>query len=810
MDARDHVRRAVRHYLERDEDLSENPEDPARLNRSIRAAFTLARAAVAAARDIRDMALALPPAERGRPSPLHRHYEAVWSFLGCLWELIDFCEMEQDVAGPEVSDPVWFFGRALDQHLGGNPFEALAILEEGDLSGGSGDPWVQMLRAEALAASGDREEAIAAWEAATDLDPGLVPAHVSVAGELEAVGRLREALAHWLAVRKALPRDDPLAGEARRHIARLRQRLGTKGAVRPAPGFERLPRWGPSWVPAWPGGGRRVADGTRGGAREDAEKDVRQGEDGEVRPASRVHGTEPRTGATVGILGLSGGRERELRVLVAADDPVSEGVVRSRMAVYLGGGRLVGVAGQSAGVEDEEPDIVVLASGVTAEFCASLAERARAGRLRSRAGPVQFLYNGPEEMLPDLRVIFDGLSFASVPDIRPPSREAEGEADAEEEQPEPCSVPDGLEATAAFIEERVKERRDGTLAVRGALARGAVGLAPVLKWLDSGERRHIGRRPPYDLVTVAAEPDAVEALAVRDGEVQGFTFGPEGSLRGRLLDELLDEVPRVLPPGDTALLVGRLLGEGAAGDVLGDAEALVAAGVVSGVLQRAVLGLRQAVSAETFTGIRSSHLLVGGSLVSRLPSAEHALLAAVDGCQPVGITRVLLDPYGITAALGDGARGGRLRPGDSSWTDGTAALLAGSCLCVAPLVQAVKWGRPGRKLVLTVSVKGAWRDGERTWDLCRGELRWVPLPAGRRIELIVRPAPPYSVGRGRGVEWRGEFLAGGLGLLLDGRGRPLRLPDDRQARTTLRAAWASEVVGRSGPEAAYGTMSSTS
>ncbi|HCJ10798.1 MAG TPA: hypothetical protein DHW14_06505 [Clostridiales bacterium] len=792
MDARDHVRRAVRHYLERDEDLSENPEDPARLNRSIRAAFTLARAAVAAARDIRDMALALPPAERGRPSPLHRHYEAVWSFLGCLWELIDFCEMEQDVAGPEVSDPVWFFGRALDQHLGGNPFEALAILEEGDLSEGGGDPWVQMLRAEALAASGDREEAIAAWEAATDLDPGLVPAHVSVAGELEAVGRLREALAHWLAVRKALPRDDPLAGEARRHIARLRQRLGRREAVRPAPGFERLPRWGPSWVPAWPGGGRRVADG-------------------EARPPEGVDGVEPRTDAPMGVLGLSGGRERELRVLVAADDPVSEGVVRSRMAVYLGGGRLVGVAGQSAGVEDEEPDIVVLASGVTAEFCASLAERARAGRLRSRAGPVQFLYNGPEDMLPDLRVIFDGLSFTSVPDIRPPAPEAEDEADAaEEEQAEPSRARDGLEATVAFIEERVKERRDGTPAVRGALARGAVGLAPVLKWLDSGERRHIGRRPPYDLVTLAAEPEAVEALAVRDGEVQGFTFGPEGSLRGRLLDELFDEVPHVLPPGDTALLVGRLLGEGAAGDELGDAEALVAAGVVSGVLQRAVFGLRQAVLAETLTGIRSSHLLVGGSLVSRLPSAEHALLAAVDGCQPVGITRVLLDPYGITAALGDGARTGRLRPGDSSWTDGTAALLAGSCLCVAPLVQAVKWGRPGRKLVLRVSVKGAWRDGERTWDLCRGELRWVPLPAGRRIELIVRPAPPYSVGRGRGVEWRGEFLAGGLGLLLDGRGRPLRLPDDRQARTTLRAAWASEVVGRSGPEAAYGTMSSTS
>jgi len=33
IDGRDHVRRAIRHYLERDEDLTENPEDPGRLNR---------------------------------------------------------------------------------------------------------------------------------------------------------------------------------------------------------------------------------------------------------------------------------------------------------------------------------------------------------------------------------------------------------------------------------------------------------------------------------------------------------------------------------------------------------------------------------------------------------------------------------------------------------------------------------------------------------------------------------------------------------------------------------------------------------
>jgi len=842
LDGRDHVRRAIRHYLEKDDDLRENPTDQARLDASIQAAFLLARAAVTAARDVRDMVLRLPPYLEGRPSALHRHYDAVWSFLGALWELIDYCELEQEVASSDVEDPVWFFGRALDQHLGGNPFEALALLDEAGLGASAEDPWVQMLRAEALAATGDQVEAIRAWEAAVSLDPLLVQAHVSAAGELEALGRDQEAYAHWLAVKAAVPRDDPLAAEARRHLSRLRQRRAAKAGEDRREPFARLPRWGPSWVPAWPGLGRRLeaAGSARpGGPEVPAGPETQEGlavpEESAVPGAPQVSeapavpegpqepggpvgaeragpsrrlwfglgpGGAVRPGRLQILLGLDGPRARELTVYVAGSDPISEGVQRSRSAVYLGGGRLVGPGtADPEAAEREEPDVVLLASGVSAEQCHALAERAAAGLLHGPSGPTAFLYNGPADLVGDLSVIFGDLPLEVLPDICPPPPDPDAAwdrpgADGETGADRP---PDPAAATTAAVEKRVREKLEGRPARRTVLARGAVGLAPALSWLDGGEGRHAGRVSPYELIAVNSEPQSVETVAVRGGQVVGHTFGPGGDDRGRLLEELFDDMPRVLPPGDTALLMGRLLGEGGPVALTDGPEAFVGAALTAGVLSRAMLGVRETVAAESGCVVRSSHLLVGGSLVSRLPTPEYALLAALDGCQPVGVTRLLLDPYGILVALGDGLVGGRLAADDPSLADAAASLLAGSCLVVAPLVQGVNWNRPGRKPVLEATVKGAWRDGERSWQLFRGEVIWVPLPAGRRIELVVRPAPPFNLGRGRGAEWRGEFVAGGLGLVLDGRGRPLRLPAEETSRTTLRAAWAAEILGKTKP-----------
>ncbi len=812
MDGRDHVRRAIRHYLEKDEDLTEDPEDQVRLNAAIQAAFVLARASVAAGRDVRDMVLRLEPGLPGRPSSLHRHYEAVWTFLGALWELIDFCELEQEVASSDVADPVWFFGRALDQHLGGNPFEALAILDEAGLSG-ERDSWIQMLRAEALAAGGEQAEAIASWEKAAELDPLLVPAHVAVAGELEALGKDREAYVHWLAVRNAVGRWEPLAEEAKRHLARLRLRLAPPKPEGRAERYGRLPRWGPSWVPAWPGRGLSGPGPGTGpvapaGADEAAGTPLSLPEAVEDQPPAVLPARpQPlkgffRVGRLEAVLGFGSAPGRDLRVFVIGGDPVSDGLTRSRSAVFVGGGRLVGSAvWDPEAVDREEPDVVLLASGASAERAAAIAERARVGTLHSSSGDeVVFLYNGPAGLREDLETIFEGLQLEYIPDICPPTPDMDldpaclAELPAQADGSDTDEV-DPLAPTIEAIAEKVKARLGGKSAPRSAIARGAMGLAPVLEGLDTAGRKHGGRTQPFELITVDAQPHSVEAVAIHGDRVAGASFAPGGEDRGQLLEELFNEMPKVLPAGELALLMGRLLGEGGSGPITDETEAFVAASLTAGVLSRAMLELRQAVSPDTSYGLRAGHLLVGGSLLSRLPRPEHALLVAVDGCQPSGVTRVLLDPYGIVTALGEGLLTGRVTPEEPSWADGTASLLAGSCVCVAPLVQAVKWGKPGRKLVLEATVKGAWRDGERTWELCRGELLWIPLPAGRRVDLTVRPAPPYNVGPGRGVEWRGDFVAGGLGLLLDGRGRPLRLPADEAGRTTLRAAWASAFVG---------------
>jgi hypothetical protein len=71
-----------------------------------------------------------------------------------------------------------------------------------------------------------------------------------------------------------------------------------------------------------------------------------------------------------------------------------------------------------------------------------------------------------------------------------------------------------------------------------------------------------------------------------------------------------------------------------------------------------------------------------------------------------------------------------------------------------------------------------------------GSIAVIPLEAGERATLELRPARRFDVGLGepgRGVTAEAE--GGILGLIIDARGRPLELPADGDRRRELVGEW---------------------
>ncbi|MDH5670203.1 MAG: methylaspartate mutase, partial [Nitrospira sp.] len=74
-----------------------------------------------------------------------------------------------------------------------------------------------------------------------------------------------------------------------------------------------------------------------------------------------------------------------------------------------------------------------------------------------------------------------------------------------------------------------------------------------------------------------------------------------------------------------------------------------------------------------------------------------------------------------------------------------------------------------------------------------GDLRLYPLELGQTATITMQPAKGVNLGAGVGVPLTCEVQGGVVGLMLDGRGRPLQLPTDQQARIAALTRWYNAV-----------------
>lgn len=172
-------------------------------------------------------------------------------------------------------------------------------------------------------------------------------------------------------------------------------------------------------------------------------------------------------------------------------------------------------------------------------------------------------------------------------------------------------------------------------------------------------------------------------------------------------------------------------------------------------------------------------ILAGGGALSDASRPGHSLLLLLDSIQPVGITTIIIDQNNLLPLLGSAASQNNILP--------VQVLESGAFLSVGTVVSpvvAANYGTPILKAKLNYE-NGA----EARVDLKYGSIETLPLANGETGSLTIQGLRGADVGFGPGRSGTIPVSGGALGVVFDGRGRPLELPSDAVRRRELIKKW---------------------
>ncbi len=187
----------------------------------------------------------------------------------------------------------------------------------------------------------------------------------------------------------------------------------------------------------------------------------------------------------------------------------------------------------------------------------------------------------------------------------------------------------------------------------------------------------------------------------------------------------------------------------------------------------------QSATGESLIRMMALDLLVGsGGVLSHAPRRAQAAAMLMDAFQPEGVTRLAVDSIFMMPHLGVLATVDEKAATDVFERD--CLIYLGTC--VAPVGK----GKPGEVCATYEAGLPAW---SRAGQLRVGELLRLPLTADQEARLVVKPARGWDVGAGRGQELQTVVRGGVVGLILDGRGRPVQLDETDAGRLAQLEAW---------------------
>jgi hypothetical protein len=174
-------------------------------------------------------------------------------------------------------------------------------------------------------------------------------------------------------------------------------------------------------------------------------------------------------------------------------------------------------------------------------------------------------------------------------------------------------------------------------------------------------------------------------------------------------------------------------------------------------------------------------ILAAGSVITHAPTLGQGLLILLDAIQPVGISTVIFDQNYLLPALGAAAIRNSILP--------IQILESGAFLGVATVIAPYTNARQGTPVL---NVRLTYQNGnENRIEVQQGALEIMPLPAGQTGRLFLEPLNHADLGFGsRSPREDGIPVNGSaLGVVIDARGRPLRLPSDSANRREIIKKW---------------------
>jgi hypothetical protein len=145
----------------------------------------------------------------------------------------------------------------------------------------------------------------------------------------------------------------------------------------------------------------------------------------------------------------------------------------------------------------------------------------------------------------------------------------------------------------------------------------------------------------------------------------------------------------------------------------------------------------------------------------------------------VGLTTVILDQNNLLPLLGAAAGRSTLLP--------VQVLESGAFMSLGTVVAPLASGSYGSPVLQSRLV---YEDGtEARAELKYGAIELLPLPSGQTARLVLHPLGRVNAGFGPGRDGTVTVSGGALGVVFDGRGRPIPLPADPGRRRDLIQNW---------------------
>jgi len=179
-------------------------------------------------------------------------------------------------------------------------------------------------------------------------------------------------------------------------------------------------------------------------------------------------------------------------------------------------------------------------------------------------------------------------------------------------------------------------------------------------------------------------------------------------------------------------------------------------------------------------------ILLAGSTLARAPHYGWAALVALDAFLPIGVTRLVVDPYGMAAALGS------IAPFNHRAVVQT--LETGAFIDLGTVIAVSGRARKG-EIVLRGSLKPEGESQAETFEVAYGSIARIPLEYGKAAEVTLQPRN-VEIEAGPRKRLRKLKVRGGeLGMIIDARGRPWRFPREPEERRALVGEWIASMTG---------------